>query len=313
LIQACPELAPFIRPAPTGRDTIDFADPAAVIALNRALLRHRYGVAQWDIPPGYLCPPIPGRADYIHHVADLLAQGGPAAIPRGPAVVVLDIGTGANCIYPILGVREYGWRFVGTEIDPTALAWARKLIAANPNLAGQIELRQQRSPSRIFLGIAKPGERFAACMCNPPFHASAAEAAAGTLRKVRNLAGRPVAQPVLNFGGRRTELWCAGGEAGFVRRMIAESAQRPDLCRWFTTSAPSTSPKARKRAGSSRGAFAESAQHHDRWAERGKGGSTHPALATDERRRRSPTRVEPRAAIFLAIYYNCSFYYYITS
>lgn len=235
LVQVCPDLTPFVRPSPTGSATIDFADPAAVVMLNRALLRYHYGVAHWDIPPGYLCPPIPGRADYIHNLADLLGHGSSAKIPRGPAVAALDIGTGANCIYPILGVREYGWRFVGTEIDAAALAWAKKLVAANPELAGRIELRQQRSPSSIFKGIAQPGESFAVSMCNPPFHASAAEAAAGTLRKLRNLAGRPVTQPVLNFGGQRTELWCAGGEAGFVRRMIAESAERPDLCQWFTT------------------------------------------------------------------------------
>ena len=41
--------------------------------LNRAILMHHYGVKSWDIPAGYLCPPIPGRADYIHSVADLLA------------------------------------------------------------------------------------------------------------------------------------------------------------------------------------------------------------------------------------------------
>ena len=39
----------------------------------------------------------------------------------------------------------------------------------------------------------------------------------------------------MNFGGQSNELWCPGGEAGFVRRMIQESAARPNLCRWFTT------------------------------------------------------------------------------
>ncbi|HEY9250773.1 MAG TPA: RlmF-related methyltransferase, partial [Rariglobus sp.] len=73
----------------------------------------------------------------------------------------------------------------------------------------------------------------------PPFHASAAEAAAGTRRKLRNLAAnrkdRAAPKNTLNFGGRAGELWCEGGELAFVRRMIAESAQRPTLCRWFTT------------------------------------------------------------------------------
>ncbi len=233
LVRRSPALAGFVRPNPAGAPTIDFSDPAAVMALNRALLRHDYGIGAWDIPRGYLCPPIPGRADYVHHLADLLASG--RAIPRGPDVAVLDIGVGANCVYPIIGVREYGWSFVGTEIDPVALASARAIVAAHPGLAAHVQIRHQPAPAAIFRGVVRPGETFTAAMCNPPFHASAAEAAAGTRRKLRNLRGGRSAAPVLNFGGRSHELWCTGGEVGFVRRMIAESAQRPGLCRWYTT------------------------------------------------------------------------------
>lgn len=233
LIRALPELAGFTGPNPAGEPTIDFADPAAVLALNRALLRHHYGVTQWQLPAGYLCPPIPGRVDYLHHLADLLTPWG-GEIPRGPAVRILDVGTGANCIYPLLGAAEYGWSFVGTELDAVALQAARANANASPALAGRIEVRDQPRANGIFTGVTQPGETFAATMCNPPFHASAADALAGTTRKVRNLGGNPRA-PALNFGGRSHELWCQGGEAAFVRRMIRESADRPDLSVWFTT------------------------------------------------------------------------------
>ncbi|MBL9186060.1 MAG: 23S rRNA (adenine(1618)-N(6))-methyltransferase RlmF [Opitutaceae bacterium] len=229
LVRRSPELAAFVHPNPVGRDTIDFADPAAVVALNRGLLRHHYGIEHWEIPPGYLCPPIPGRADYVHHLADLL--GG----PRGPAVRILDLGTGANGIYPLLGVAAYGWSFTGTDIDSAALANLERIVAANPALAGRIELRLQCDPRKIFAGVTAPDERFAACMCNPPFHASAAEADASTRRKLRNLGLSLKRDPARNFGGSNRELWCEGGEAAFVRRMIAESATRHGLCRWFTT------------------------------------------------------------------------------
>jgi 23S rRNA (adenine1618-N6)-methyltransferase len=234
LAAASPELRPFVRPNPAGSPSIDFSDPKAVLALNRALLKHHYGIATWDISAGYLCPPIPSRADYVHVVADLL-QGTAAEPLRGSAIAILDIGTGANCIYPILGVAEYGWRFVATDIDAEAVRWARHLIETNPTLRDSIECREQRHRSRIFEGVVAPDERFAACMCNPPFHASATEAAAGTRRKIRNLTGRTANDPMLNFGGRAAELWCNGGEVGFVRQMIAESAARPGLCRWFTS------------------------------------------------------------------------------
>ena len=235
LTQCCPALAPFVARNRHGTESIDFANPAAVKALNQALLKDFYGIAHWDIPPGYLCPPIPGRADYIHHVADLLAGNREEAIPRGSSVAVLDIGVGANCVYPIVGCHDYGWRFVGTDIDPVALRNARRIVANNPALAGLVECRRQSSSLAVFRGVVAPGETFALSICNPPFHASREEAAAGTRRKLRNLSGAKNPATVLNFGGQAIELTCAGGELGFVRRMIAESASFPDICRWFTT------------------------------------------------------------------------------
>jgi 23S rRNA (adenine1618-N6)-methyltransferase len=238
LLATTPRLAGFVGPNAYGDTSIDYANPAAVKALNQALLSHGYGVRNWDIPPGYLCPPVPGRSDYLHYLADLLAPGGAATIPRGPSVRVLDIGTGANCIYPLIGASEYGWRFVGTEIDPVAVRWAQKTVAMNPTVANLIECRVQPSPVDSFRGVMQSGECFDLSMCNPPFHASAADAAAGTRRKQRNLGlsgRRSTVEPTLNFGGKAGELWCPGGELAFVRNMITQSANVPTRFRWFTT------------------------------------------------------------------------------
>lgn len=226
-----PRLAAFVSPNAYGDASIDYANPEAVKALNQALLKDAYGINAWDVPPGYLCPPIPGRSDYLHYLADL------PGISEAPArqLAVLDIGTGANCIYPLIGAREYGWRFVGTDVDPVALQWAKELVAANPVVAGLIELRLQRSPRTCFDGVTRPGETFDLSMCNPPFHASAEAATEGNRRKRRNLGQQKTAMPVLNFGGQPGELWCDGGELAFLQRMISESAERPALCRWFTT------------------------------------------------------------------------------
>ena len=232
LVRTCPELAAFVKPNPYGDESVEFADPAAVRALNGALLAHFYGIRHWELPAGYLCPPIPGRADYLHHAADLLGSADGGRIPRGPSVRVLDIGVGASCIYPIIGHHEYGWRFLGSDIDREALAAAGRMLRANPGLEGAVELRLQPSPGAIFQGLLRDGETFALSVCNPPFHASRAEAMAGARGKLRNLGiegGR------LNFGGQGAELWCEGGEAGFVGRMIGESAWIPDRVRWFST------------------------------------------------------------------------------
>jgi len=235
LTRASPGLASFVKPNPYGDASIDYGDPEAVKALNRALLAHAYALSEWDLPPGYLCPPIPGRSDYLHYLADLLGARDPRGIPRGPSVRVLDIGVGANCVYPLIGAREYGWSFVASETDPAACRWAAKLAAANAAVADLIECRLQSDPLQCFSGVIAPGEHFSASMCNPPFHASPEDAAAASRRKRRNLGGSTAASGALNFGGQSSELWCDGGELGFVRRMIAQSSEIPDRCGWFTT------------------------------------------------------------------------------
>jgi 23S rRNA (adenine1618-N6)-methyltransferase len=239
LIAACPALARFVAPNAHGDLSIDFAKEQAVRALNRALLQHCYGVAGWDIPPAYLCPPIPGRADYVHLVADLLAEDRGGQIPRGATVRGLDIGVGANGVYPLIAHSEYGWSFVGVDIDPLALASLQEVVDANPGLGDFIELRLQPSPERIFGGVLRSDEVFDFTLCNPPFHASQADAQEGSARKWRNLGrastGQRAMPPRLNFGGQGNELWCPGGELAFVRRMVEESAVCATRCLWFST------------------------------------------------------------------------------
>lgn len=226
LIKICPELARFVIINPYGKPSIDFANPEAVKVFNRALLRQHYGLRHWDIPAGYLCPPIPGRADYLHGLADLLAGDNGNRIPQGSSIRVLDVGSGANCIYPLIGLHEYGWRFVGADIDATALQAAAEILRAN-HLQERIELRQQADPAQIFQGIIQPDERFELTLCNPPFHASADEALSGSQRKWRNLGKLDPkrALPLLNFGGQSNELHCPGGEAAFIDTLACESAQ----------------------------------------------------------------------------------------
>lgn len=235
LIQGTPELGAYVILNPYGKESINFADPAAVRVFNRALLKSLYGIAFWDIPEGYLCPPVPGRADYVHGVADLLAEDQEGVPPTGVRIRALDIGTGANCIYPLLGHLDYRWRFVGSDIDPVALASAQAIVQAN-GLNKAIELRRQLQPKQILEGLLMPNERFAVTLCNPPFHASPQEAIAGSQRKWRALGKADPSRklPVLNFGGQQNELWCEGGEIRFVSRLIDESVACGQRIGWFT-------------------------------------------------------------------------------
>lgn len=221
---ANPALSGFIIKNKFGDDSIDFANAKAVRTLNQAILKADYKIDFWDIPEEFLCPPIPGRADYIHSAADLFSQK--------DNLRVLDIGTGANCIYPLIGVREYHWKFVGSDINPEALKNAGLIVSKN-KLKSDIELRLQANRFKIFEGLVKANERFDLVVCNPPFHESAEDALKGTERKWKNLNKTPIS--TLNFGGKAAELWCEGGEKSFVLQMIKESSVRPNIAKWFTS------------------------------------------------------------------------------
>jgi 23S rRNA (adenine1618-N6)-methyltransferase len=234
LIESCPKLTPFVSLNRYNDESIDFFNPQAVKMLNKALLKFFYGIDNWDIPPSYLCPPIPGRVDYIHYIADLLGSTNNGKIPTGNTVKCLDVGVGANCIYPIIGHREYGWSFVGSDIDTVAIESAKVIIESNSSLKG-IELRLQPDQKNIFNDIIREGERFDITLCNPPFHSSQAESQNAAIRKLSNLKQKRVTNPVLNFGGKNSELWCEGGEKEFVNKMIIESRQFSSFCLWFST------------------------------------------------------------------------------
>lgn len=230
LIADTPALAPFTTHNPAGQRTIAFQNPQAVRMLNRALLKTHYAIDFWEIPANYLCPPIPGRADYIHALADLLAQDNANTIPRGTHVKALDIGTGASMVYPLIGMAEYGWHFTGIDIDTGALKSAQQICDRNTL---DVILRQQDTPENILQGAIAPDDLFHVSMCNPPFHASAAQANKGTLRKWRNLGKGPSSK--LNFGGQNVELWYQGGEIKFIARMIDQSKGFAPQCLWFTS------------------------------------------------------------------------------
>ena len=239
LINDSAELQKFVAVNEHDIQTIDFSNPDAVKALNKALLINHYDIQDWDIPANYLCPPIPGRADYIHYIADLLATTNNGVIPEGEMVQGLDIGVGANCIYPIIGNSAYGWSFVGTDIDENAIQNCKKIIASNPKLMDTISLQLQTESRFIFKNIITAEDKFAFTICNPPFHSSQDEATKSSLRKVNNLEAKDftnkTTKPVLNFGGHNAELWCEGGELGFITQMAYESAKYPMQCLWFTT------------------------------------------------------------------------------
>lgn len=234
LSESLPGLAECIISNPSGEDTIDFSDPRSVLLLNKALIKYYYKVENWMIPEGYLCPAVPGRADHIHYAADLLGEFTDGEIPRGKQVHVLDIGTGAGCIYPIIGCGSYNWKFSAAEIDPLSLKMARLIVQSNPAISKQVKIIQQKQKQFIFRNVIGEKDRFDLTVCNPPFHGSKKEAMEANRRKWQNLTGKSD-KSNLNFGGMENELWYPGGETAFVGKMIRESADYGEQVLWFSS------------------------------------------------------------------------------
>jgi 23S rRNA (adenine1618-N6)-methyltransferase len=230
LCQHQPALQQHLRDTPAGL-SVDFANPDAVQLLNAALLHWRYGLADYRLPAGNLCPAVPGRLDYLLNLRDLLMADQVGKTIPARKIQLLDVGCGANLIYSLLAACELKWQVIATDIDVASLQHAQQLLAQY-RLEKQIVLRQQPDPLRIFSNILVAGQYVDLTVCNPPFHADAAAAAAGTARKRRGLG---VATTGLNFAGQSNELWCAGGEWGFLSRMIDESRTFGSQVYWFSS------------------------------------------------------------------------------
>lgn len=233
LISCVPELSHYVFVNAYQTRTINFSIPQAVKLLNKALLQHFYNIKGWDIPDTNLCPPIPGRADYVHYIADLLAEGN-GKIPEGTSVKGLDIGVGANLVYPLISHQSYGWQMLGTDINEDSLKNARHILDQNPEVASGIELLHQPDANHIFKNIIGSEDKFTFSMCNPPFHDSKESMIKGNMRKNRNLNKSKNQKSLLNFGGQQSELWCEGGELRFITNMINESVDYSSQVLWFT-------------------------------------------------------------------------------
>ena len=228
LIKRVPELKKQLIKTPDDRTSLDFRDPKSVFLLNKALLESAYDLRGWEILENSLCPSIPGRLNYIHYLADLF-KGRP-----GKPVRVLDVGTGSSVIYPLLGAKEYGWHFVGSEVHKPSIQQAKNILAKNQEFRQTIELREQKNPDLILKGIIHAGEYFDAIMCNPPFYKSR-EDYEKTVTKKNSKLHQTSEDLSTNFKGLDNELWVSGGEKKFISQLIYESIELKDQIGICTT------------------------------------------------------------------------------
>ncbi|KAJ3477454.1 hypothetical protein NLG97_g8835 [Lecanicillium saksenae] len=205
-----------------GRE-LDFKDPKAVMQLSKALLKHDFSLSL-ELPDNRLCPPIPNRHNYILWLKDLLDSTTYNA--SGGKLVGIDIGTGASCIYPMLGCIQRPWSFIAADIDDESLSWARKNIENN-HLQNRIQLVKSEPNGPIIpIQTAVNEEDLAFVMTNPPFYRSTEE--------MDERAAEKSLPPLTACTGAPVEMVTEGGEVAFVGRILDQSLELRGRIQWYT-------------------------------------------------------------------------------
>ncbi|XP_028429029.1 RNA N(6)-adenosine-methyltransferase mettl16 [Perca flavescens] len=215
-----PDFQQHVHTSLAGRPVVNFKEPEAVRALTCTLLKEDFGLTI-EIPLERLIPTVPLRLNYIHWVEDLI--DGQKQPRRG-----IDIGTGASCIYPLLGATMNSWYFLATEVDNICFDYATKNVEQN-NLSDLIKV--VKVPQKTLLMDALKEETeivYDFCMCNPPFFANQLEA-----KGVNSRNSRRAPPSSVNTGGV-TEIMAEGGELEFVKRIIHDSLQLKKRLRWYS-------------------------------------------------------------------------------
>ncbi|KAJ6487757.1 S-adenosyl-L-methionine dependent methyltransferase [Mycena sanguinolenta] len=209
----------------SGGFSIDFKNEASQRRLTEALLHRDFGLSL-NLPLNRLCPPVPNRLNYVLWIQDIIRTT--EFLGHTLPVLGLDIGTGASAIYPLLSCRlESALSFVATDVDNFSLSCAQSNVEQN-GLADRIQVFQTTPDAPIFAPLhQEPDLRADFTMCNPPFYSSRED--------VTTSAESKEFEPNAVCTGADVEMITEGGEASFVRRMVDESVEIGERCRWYTS------------------------------------------------------------------------------
>ena len=229
-VEICPEFRQYTTTSSTedGHVSVDFRNWDACRELVRLQFQEDFGIS-WTIPKPHLVPPIANRLNYLCFIHDLISLWSPEPKNRASyEYKVLDIGCGANLVYPLLGAVYFGWSFVGCDVNTDALRIAATNRDANPSISPCIILKkvasqpcQGNNGTRGIIGSClDDDDTFDACVCNPPFFSNFSDMGQN---------------PLTNYGGTSMEMVYPGGEESFVIEMIQDSAQHKHSIAWFST------------------------------------------------------------------------------
>ena len=188
-----------------GGYSINWKNPNALRELVKTLLNKYLNIIYYEIPENYLIPTLTSRYNYLNYINKVFKK---KKIDKGENKILVDIGTGANIIYPLLGYKIFNWKFIGSEINDEAINIGRKILKEN-NLENDILIIKQNNNKKIFENIINFKNKYFCSICNPPFFDINHE------EKKDNL----FTDNEYNYN----EVYCEGGEIFFIKEMIKES------------------------------------------------------------------------------------------
>ena len=209
LIKEFPELKKYIlkqNEDNEGEFQFDWSNNELSLLMDKSILNYYFNIKYYDIPKGFLIPPIPSRINYINLINSIITKLIKDIDIKN--IIGIDIGTGANIIYPILGYSIYKWKFICTEINKEAYNNA-KLILQKNNLENNINIIKQNNKDNIFISILNRENKYIFSMCNPPYYNYENEIKLEDKKRDNEY----------NFD----EIYYKNGEYGFFQRYFEES------------------------------------------------------------------------------------------
>ncbi|KAF7127918.1 hypothetical protein RHSIM_Rhsim11G0190600 [Rhododendron simsii] len=265
-----PSFEPFVFYSRDGRPRIDWTDFNATRELTRVLLLHDHSL-NWYSFHLLLKSYVEYREMFLFWKYVWFSSNGPLPYCDGEVVRGFDIGTGANCIYPLLGASLLGWSFVGSDVTDVALEWAERNVKNNPHISGLIEIRKVESGKMTSYGEESCEGQLVDSGSNTLTHEiEARNPEPDILRPLelhsnvnKSYHGPPVLygvvrdgeefdfcmcnppffesmeeaglNPKTSCGGTLEEMVCPGGEEAFISRIIQDSFELMQSIRWYTS------------------------------------------------------------------------------
>ncbi|CAD5227812.1 unnamed protein product [Bursaphelenchus okinawaensis] len=225
-----PEFRKLCKLSTTGNVSGDFGNEQFVKLLSEILLKKDFEL-DVEFMSGSLIPRIPQRLNYLLLIDDILRANGITENVTG-----LDIGTGASCIYPLIGAKLLRYRFIATDVDEKSVEWACQQTKKNFKY-DEIRILLIEN-EKFFEEPLKQVDKLDFCMCNPPFFYESE----GNLKFERNSEGTytntvepTVSAPRSITVAKGNELMTSGGEVQFVKAIVDESVLFKDKVKVFTS------------------------------------------------------------------------------